>query len=176
MRVHLDQIGPEGYDLDEPMTEAWLAETLGKDSPFRPHGKGHLRAHLDRLDGGVVLVHGRASLEVDAPCARCLETVSLNLDTDLDVTLFPVGKEPEAGTGGEVGDDDIGIGSYAESEIDLANIIRDEVFLGLPMIPLCREQCRGLCPSCGENLNRKQCACKPVKDGRFDALLKFKTK
>jgi uncharacterized protein len=174
MRVFLEQIGPEGFDLDEPMPAHWITTTLGAGSSYEPQGDGHLTAHLDELDRGVVQVHGRARLDLQAPCARCLEPVPLHLDTTLEVTLFPVGQEPQAETSGEIADDDMGVSTYDGIEIDLGNLVRDEVFLALPMIPLCREDCRGLCPTCGENLNVKPCGCRPGEDHPMAALMQIK--
>jgi uncharacterized protein len=98
----------------------------------------------------------------------------LQIDTPLDVTLFPRGKEPPAHADGEVAEEDLGVATYEEKEIDLSGIVHDEVLLGLPMNPVCREDCAGLCPTCGQNLNEGDCECPPASDPRWDALRRLK--
>lgn len=173
MRVHIDKIGPDGFDLAEEVTEEWLDQALGADSPFRGACAGNLSVHLDRIDE-VVHVRGRARLELRASCSRCLGPVELKVDTRLDVTLFPRGKEPPASTDGEVAEEDLGVATYQDKEIDLSGIVHDEVLLELPMNPVCKQDCAGLCPTCGQNLNDGKCECAPPSDPRWDALSRLK--
>ncbi|OGQ88503.1 MAG: hypothetical protein A2289_14620 [Deltaproteobacteria bacterium RIFOXYA12_FULL_58_15] len=174
MRVHLDEIGPDGFDLDEPVTKEWLQATLGPGTPFRSVKDGHLSAHLERLDEHVVHARGRIALELSADCSRCLGETTLGLNTRFQVTLFPAGKEPPPGPDGEIDPDDMGISTYADKEVDLSQIVNDEVFLQLPMNPLCSESCAGLCPNCGKNLNEGACQCAPRADLRWEALRQLK--
>ena len=86
------------------------------------------------------------------------------------LALFPRGEEPPAASDGEVADDDMGVGMYEGEEIDLAGLVRDEVFLELPMNLVCVDSCAGLCPQCGANLNEGRCTCVPEFDPRWQAL------
>ncbi len=169
MRVHLDKIGPDGYDLDEPVTVAWLNSTLGADSPFRGSGDGRFLVRLERIDDAVY-VRGRARLALTAKCSRCLDSVHLGIDAPVEVTLFPRGKEPSPAPDGELSGEHVGVAIYAKKEIDLSGILRDEVFLELPMNPICNEECSGLCPNCGSNLNEGDCDCEPQVDERLEEL------
>jgi uncharacterized protein len=64
---------------------------------------------------------------------------------------------------------------YADDVIDLGIVMREQFYLVLPMKPLCRESCKGLCPHCGTNLNDGSCACKPEwVDPRLEALRALK--
>jgi uncharacterized protein len=55
--------------------------------------------------------------------------------------------------------------------LDLAHMLREQFYLAMPMRPLCREDCRGLCPQCGTNLNVDSCGCTRERhDPRFDGL------
>jgi uncharacterized protein len=56
------------------------------------------------------------------------------------------------------------------ADIDLGDAIREALILAMPEYPLCREDCRGLCPRCGADLNQGPCACPPVPDPRWGAL------
>lgn len=173
MRVQLDKIGPDGYDLDQPVTVAWLNNMLGADSPFTGSEDGSLRVRLERLDDAVY-VHGRAQLTLKAECSRCLGPVDFGIDTPVEVTLFPRGKEPQPVPDGELTEEDMGIATYENKEIDLSGIVHDEVFLELPMSPICSEACAGLCPNCGVNLNESACDCAPQVDVRWEGLARIK--
>ena len=71
----------------------------------------------------------------------------------------------------EIGDDDLATAYYREGMLDLVELMREQFVLALPMKPLCAEDCRGLCPECGTNLNKGQCGCTPRwEDPRLAAL------
>jgi uncharacterized protein len=173
VRVEIDKIGPDGLDLDEPVECSWVNETLGTASPFRCVENGHIEVHLDRIEDAVH-VRGRTRLALAAQCSRCLGDVSLALDAPVEVTLFPRGQEPTPGEQGELSDEDMGVSTYEGEEIDLASVIHDEVFLELPMVPVCSDECAGLCPVCGGNLNETRCTCAPNPDLRWEGLSRIK--
>ena len=60
----------------------------------------------------------------------------------------------------EVQEDDLGTAFYRDETIDLGDLVREQLYLALPMKPLCAEACKGLCPQCGTNLNRGTCDCR----------------
>jgi uncharacterized protein len=62
------------------------------------------------------------------------------------------------------------------TEVDLAPAIREELILAVPRYVLCREDCRGLCPRCGQDLNAGPCGCAPAADPRWQALASLKGK
>ncbi|MEM6732687.1 MAG: hypothetical protein AAF658_14100, partial [Myxococcota bacterium] len=66
MRVHVDKIGNDGFDFDEPITEEWIDEALGEASPLRSAGAGHLKVHLERKRGSVVQARGTVRVSVKA--------------------------------------------------------------------------------------------------------------
>ena len=173
MKIHLDKIGSDGHELDETLKPEWLNGALGEKSPFRAKEDGHLVASMYRLDEEAVHVRGRLTVKVTGQCSRCLSETFLELDAPMEVTLFPAGKEPKPGEDGELQDDDMGIATYADKMIDLAGVVRDEVFLELPMSPVCRDQCLGMCSQCGTNLNESTCGCKPPTDLRWEQLRRF---
>jgi uncharacterized protein len=87
--------------------------------------------------------------------------------------------EPEPGDeegGTPDGEEAVGIAEYRDDKIDLTEVVREQLYLALPMKPLCREDCKGLCPVCGVNRNRETCTCQEVwVDPRMAALKKWKT-
>lgn len=104
-----------------------------------------------RLVGRVVAI-----LEVD--CGRCLEPFQVPVDAAFDLLFLPAGVEAPKGEH-EIGDDDVAVSYYRDDAIDLAEVMREQFFLALPMKPLCRETCQGLCPVCGANRNSEPCNC-----------------
>jgi len=173
MRISIDSIGPDGLDLDETLSVAWLRDTLGPDAPFAPTADGRLTVHLSRSDD-MVHVRGRARVALQAACSRCLGPVPLELDTPVEVTLVPQEVGPALGSDGSLTDDDMSVVTYEGEEIDLSGIVHDEVFLELPMSPVCSDACAGLCSSCGKDLNEGPCECKPPVDVRWQALQRIK--
>jgi uncharacterized protein len=66
--------------------------------------------------------------------------------------------------------DETEIGYYEESGLSLEDVVREQVLLSLPSRTLCKEDCKGLCPRCGQNLNLATCNCNPTSDPRWNAL------
>ena len=98
------------------------------------------------------------STTVELACSRCLEGFRVPMDPSFDLLFLPATAEPHA-TEQEVEDDDLGTSYYRDGVIDLADVVREQLSLALPMKPLCQETCKGLCPECGTNLNTGACDC-----------------
>ncbi len=105
-----------------------------------------------------VRITGPVKSTVTLTCSRCLEEFTCSFDTHLDIELAPKGLLPHS-TEVELRADDLDIYYYEGDEIDLNPLIYDEVLLNLPTRPLCREDCAGLCPTCGKNRNIESCSC-----------------
>jgi uncharacterized protein len=117
-----------------------------------------------RLVGGVTTT-------LELPCSRCVETFALPIEAQFDLRYQP--HVLNAGEGErEIEEDDLTTAFYENDEIDLAQLMREQFYLSLPMKPLCRPDCQGLCPVCGMNLNRAACDCKREWDDPRFAVLK----
>ena len=169
MKVKLENIGDEGLLLDEEVKPEWLQEALGKNSPFSVMVPVKLRVQLFKADR-VVHVRGDVGVKFQAECSRCLAQMDESLKVNIEVALFPSDSGSDAAEDGEIEEADIGIATYEGQEIDLADIVRDEVFLQLPMTPVCRKTGAGLCGSCGANRNDGPCGCPESLDLRWVAL------
>jgi len=107
-------------------------------------------------------------------CSRCLESFTWPVDAAFDLRYQPHAQNTGEGER-EVEADDLTTAFYEHDEIDLGQLMIEQIYLGLPMKPLCSEHCRGLCPSCGTNLNRGTCACETHwEDPRLAALKSLK--
>lgn len=107
-------------------------------------------------DGRDVLVTGRIRARVPLTCGRCLETFVAAVNPEVDVRLVP---RPAAGDSVELGAADLDVDFYQNDQLDVSALVAAETTLALPMKPLCRHDCRGLCPVCGGNRNAVACAC-----------------
>lgn len=170
MVVTVDQIREGGLSLDETLSESFLMHALAevKDTGFRPDGPATLHLRLQKTASGVLL-RGSTEVAVHTPCRRCLADV--HLEVPVSFTLNLVAPVARAHGKGQDGDDPRTerAGSFdlerADEElfdgktIDLDPLVREQVLLALPMHASCREDCKGLCGSCGQNLNEGQCGC-----------------
>jgi uncharacterized protein len=103
---------------------------------------------------------GTAKTELELTCSRCLEPFRMPFDGELDVRYLPA-SELSADDEREVAEADLDTSYYRDDQIDLNEVLREQFYLALPMKPLCREQCAGLCSQCGVNLNIATCQCRP---------------
>lgn len=120
------------------------------------------RVHLLRIQRGVLV---RADLEVHPhlECARCLEPFELTLPLRIDEEFIPL-RDIVTGEPVEADPDEFRIDD--RHELDLSDAIRQYEQAALPLQPVCREACAGLCPICGQNLNERRCDCTPLQPER----------
>lgn len=119
---------------------------------------------------------GRVRTELDLSCSRCVEPYRFPIDVEFDQRYLP-SSAASTETESEVEDDDLETSYYMDDQIDLGELMREQFYLALPMKPLCREDCKGLCAQCGTNLNTGTCDCAPVwEDPRLAALKAIKGK
>lgn len=127
----------------------------------------NVRLHVSR-DGDDVVVVGEIGASVPLTCGRCVEEFRVDVRPAVDVRYLP---RPALTDDVQLGSDDLDLDFYANDELNLAALIETETTLALPMKPLCRPDCQGLCPVCGGNRNAVQCACpQRPPDPRLAAL------
>lgn len=127
-----------------------------------------LAAEAEVLSTGEgVLVRVRAEGQVTLQCSRCLEEFAAPVALAAEQEFrdrAPMARDDED-------DQDDSLPFPADGQIDVSDIVRQVFLLALPMKPLCRPDCRGLCPVCGKNLNEGDCACQAeAVDSRFEKL------
>jgi len=115
----------------------------------------NVRLHVSR-DGDDVVVVGEIGASVPLTCGRCAEEFRVDIRPAVDVRYIP---RPALNDDVQLGADDLDLDFYANDELNLAALIETETTLALPMKPLCRPDCQGLCLVCGGNRNVVQCAC-----------------
>ncbi len=126
-------------------------------------------------DKDFVYIKGGVKGEIYLECVRCLEVFSRHVDISFDRVYTPVFEIKEEV---ELRKSDLKVDFYRENVIDIHHLILEEIYLDIPMKPLCKPNCKGLCPVCGKNLNKEVCHCKEYKniDPRFELLKELKSK
>lgn len=130
---------------------------------------GPLEVHLQaRHTEGAAEVTGELGIDVEQPCSRCLESANIRLDIPFHETFALVADESEPD------DEDEDIHFVTDEKIELMPYLIENVLMALPYVPLCKEDCRGLCPVCGGNRNEHACGCKQdTTDPRLAGLADF---
>lgn len=162
--IEIARIPPEGIDIDEALTPESLH--MQSETEFRLPSGGRLKGHVELIDGSTAHVRGRLDAVVEPECGRCLEPYSMTIGQELDLFFLPqAAEQPEAQEEEvELSDRDVVVGYYEHGRLDLGDVMREQIFLAVPLKRLCREECRGLCPVCGKNLNAADCGCPPPQE------------
>lgn len=170
-KIRKEDIPEEGLEIELVEDEAGQKELLqripGIDFTFATTLRTNLMLNKS---GNTVFVKGKLQTELILRCSRCLEDFHFPLESQCEVTLFPFEDEafPEEE---ELDTEDLRSGYYYGGEIDLSAIVREQILLDIPYKPLCTPSCKGLCSSCGQDLNKGGCSCKEkVFDDRFAPL------
>jgi uncharacterized protein len=142
---------------------------LGADDPIwqagdqLPSEPVHVTGRLSKTGSGQFYWHGRLEGAAEVTCRRCLTTVHPRVSEEVHVVFAE-----EGDTGAD--DPDVYVLSPRTAVVDLRPAVREQWLLSVPAFALCREECKGLCPRCGADLNAGECECPPATDSRWDAL------
>ncbi len=121
--------------------------------------------------GESISASGETRADLRLECVRCLEPVSFSLACDFRFVFQK--SRPEAMKDDE--DETLIFLDESGDKVDLGEEIKDYILLEMPLNPLCKSSCEGLCPTCGENLNLTQCNCTSIRiDPRWEALRALK--
>jgi len=117
-----------------------------------------------------IRLRGHYAGKFQVPCARCVEAVDIRLESDFDLIFRPIGTDAGASER-SITAPETEIGYYQKDSLLLEDVLREQVLLSLPVRTLCKPDCKGLCPRCGQNLNSQQCSCDVgPSDPRWEAL------
>ena len=159
-KIHFDQtFGPGEITFYDA--------ALKQVKPLHAEGVAELLAHTD----GEVRIKGRVTTEIAAECDRCLGAAQIPIDAPIDLFYRPAkelmtGEEEEV----EIDEGEAEIAFYEGKGIELEQVIAEQILLLLPMQLVCKEDCKGICPVCGDNRNHTECNCPAPADARWNAL------
>ncbi|HTY83436.1 MAG TPA: DUF177 domain-containing protein [Silvibacterium sp.] len=129
---------------------------------------GEARGSLRTVED--IRLRGSYAGDFEIPCARCLDPVAHTLSGEFDLLFRPLGADADASERA-ITTPETEIGYYQDGGLALEDVVREQVFLSLPARSLCREDCKGICPRCGKNLNSESCTCDTAPaDPRWSAL------
>jgi uncharacterized protein len=158
-----EEIQPDAIDLGGEARQRGPLKASGHAEVVEEHHGKHQIIKDLRL-------RGKLSAQLELQCARCLEPVPQDIKREFELLYRPLGAD--AGRDElSVTDAEAEIGYYQGEGLLLEDVLREQVLLALPLKVTCREDCKGLCPQCGKNLNQEQCSCSTeVEDPRWAAL------
>lgn len=164
-----EKFEPGVIDLEPDYRQVTPIESSGRaDLVEEHHGK-----HKIIQD---IRIQGRLATRLELSCARCLEPVMQDVKREFDLLYRPQGAD--AGRDEmSVTDAEAEISYYEGEGILLDDVVREQVLLAAPLKVTCRDDCKGLCPQCGKNLNQEQCSCSvEQEEPRWAALKEIRSK
>ena len=141
---------------------------------------GALAVHLEVLPmRDFIRVKGRLETRIRQECGRCLATFEAPLYSRFTLNYsrqIPQDVHKTDTEGIELTADQIGMVYFEGEEIDFTDAVQEQAILAIPINPICKPQCKGLCPRCGRDLNMERCNCSdPTQDGPFAVLKEIKS-
>lgn len=174
MRIVPADLVPDPLMIDEtfPVGVLEYALDVRQSSPLHVQGSAERieehRGPKDVVDD--IRLRGRFAANFELLCARCLEPIKHHAEEHFDLIFRPAGTDAQQGER-SISEAETEIGYYEDSGLVLEDAVREQVLLSLPDRSLCQPDCKGLCPSCGGNLNEVACSCGEAKvDPRWSAL------
>ena len=145
-----------------------------ESSEVKQIGPLEVNATAELIDGQI-RVEGQFETKIEMACARCLEPVVEEVSRPFDLLYSPLPKGTKPDSEERLKDDESDIGFFEGEGIFLADVLKEQVLLALPMKVICQSDCRGLCPNCGANLNHEECRCETHSlDPRMAPLARLK--
>ena len=133
-----------------------------------PAGPLRVTGRLSAAGAGKFYWHGRLEGDLTMPCRRCLNDSTVRVTQESHVIFAEAGSD-------ETEDPDVYVLDERSQRIDLRPAVREEWMLNVPSFVECRADCKGICPTCGKDLNDGPCECPVTRDTRWDALRKLQT-
>ena len=148
---------PIEFDLAIPPGQVDLGDEAKQMGNLATSGRAEV-IHEHRGPKDIVAdirLRGQFSGKFEVPCARCVEPVEIPLAADFDLIFRPVGADSEAPER-SITAPETEIGYYQKDSLLLEDVLREQVLLSLPVRTLCKPDCKGLCPRCGQNRNARR--------------------
>jgi uncharacterized protein len=175
LTIKLDEIPVEGLELNWNEEAEVLSKYLESLSEidFGFESSLHSEAKINKV-GRSVLIKGKVQAILKLRCVRCLKEFAYPLTSSFELTLHPL-KGTVFTEEIELSKEELESNFFEGGELHLSEIACEQIFLEIPLQPLCQESCKGLCPHCGTDLNLSVCGCRKEEfDSGFQALKKLK--
>ena len=163
---------PIDFDLELAPGAVDFGQEAEQVGPLAADGRAEV-LHEHRGPRDIVAdirLRGHFAGNFQVPCARCVEPVEIPLAADYDLIFRPAEADAEAPER-SITAPETEIGYYQKDSLLLEDVLREQVLLSLPVRTLCKPDCKGLCPRCGENRNSRACTCEVGPSApRWEAL------
>jgi len=147
-------------------------DRLSQATPLQAEGSAELLPHTL----GEIRVRGHLAVTMRCDCNRCLEPAEFSIDSSFDLFYRPA-EVAEDAEEVEIDEGEAEIAFYEGGSVELKDVLREHVLLSMPMQRICRAECQGICPMCGQNRNLINCGCEAkFVDERWSALKKVPVK
>ena len=192
MLVKIEEIQDRGLKRTEPIKAEVLKSALAESEGFALVSSTPLSASFKKVSGRV-FVTGKFTADLTCPCKRCTTDVPVPIDVDFSLRMIPEAMAPkvddetdaavdrraldkpkrraqrkedddEADSAASFELDEIDAEPFDGKTIDLDPVVREQVLLALPVSVVCRDDCKGLCTTCGQDLNEEDCGHGKVKE------------
>jgi len=140
-------------------------DPIWREGDPQPAGPVRVTGRLSAAGAGRFYWHGRIEGEVALDCRRCLTETTADVRDEVHL-IFAEEGDPD--------DPDVYVIEPDARELDLRPAVREQWLLDAPAFAVCRPDCKGLCPTCGTDLNAGACDCTPVVHSAWDALRKHR--
>ena len=171
MRIEVENLTAAGSPFEHTYAPG---EVELEDEGARLLAGASVRGSASRK-GEEVRLRGEIRTEVELLCDRCLAPTRAPLAVEFDTSFIPREAEAAKAENVELLAEDLGLSAYDGEAVDLDELVREQILLALPSRRLCREDCKGLCPKCGTDLNAGHCSCEQGEtDPRWSALADLK--
>jgi len=156
--VDLQTVSPEGHVIDCTVPPSSVATDSRE---FRLDDGAMLKGRLEASKGRAYRLKGSLSARARVTCVRCLEIFDFPVCEVLDLSYLPQSDNValDEQQDRSLDEEEMAVSFYRDDAIDLGHLVWEQIVLSLPMKPVCRPECQGLCPECGTNRNRETCSC-----------------
>ena len=165
MQIHLAEISSREGRIEHFRTDFGMNRIAFQEGEFQVLSQEPLDLTVENTGNRVLKLKGKGSVEVSVPCSRCLQETRVRIPVEPELRL-------DMKLTDEQRINDLDESSYLTgTDLDTDRLVYLEVLMNWPQKVLCREDCKGLCPVCGKNLNQGKCGCEELpKDPRMAAV------
>lgn len=158
MIINVNRISEQGFALNDTLDID--STRLLEDESFFLEGLNY--QIFFKRENQRIQAQGKIKTAISLSCVRCLEPFELKINSRFDIILFP--KEMVDLRSTSLDEEELEYIFFENDEIDLEKILIEQVNLFIPFKPVCSSDCKGICPSCGANLNHNACPCEESKN------------
>jgi uncharacterized protein len=171
--IPIADLDVSGREVKFPVRAAWIRGALEESDATAAGTEGMLDVRVSK-SGNDVVVRGHLTADLVVPCARCLEKVTLRIDQPLTALMVPASELRTASKDEDLSPEELDVMTYSGDTIALDDIVRDELLLEIPMIPLCSEDCPGMSPPPPRGSDAGEVTPESAIDPRLAPLLRLK--